>query len=56
MCKQLQLYPTIMKLLATSLAIVSGVAAQDFNIFQHIGANAQWYPGTFPNTEHEALC
>jgi hypothetical protein len=56
MFKQLQLYLTMMKLLATSLAIVSGVAAQDFNIFQHIGANAQWYPGTFPTAHHEALC
>ncbi|KAJ6195985.1 acid phosphatase PHO12 precursor [Bipolaris maydis] len=36
-----------MKLLALALAASSTAAAaqQDFNIFQHIGGNAQWYPG-----------
>lgn len=36
-----------MKLLALALAASSTAAAaqQDFSIFQHIGGNAQWYPG-----------
>jgi hypothetical protein len=36
-----------MKLLAVSFAVSSAaVAAQDdFNIFQHIGGNGQWFPG-----------
>jgi enolase len=35
-----------MKLLAVSLAFGNAaVAAQDFNIFQHIGGNGQWFPG-----------
>lgn len=36
-----------MKLLALAIAASStaAVAQQDFNIFQHIGGNGQWYPG-----------
>jgi hypothetical protein len=36
-----------MKLLALSLAVSSAVVAaqDDFNIFQHIGASGQWFPG-----------
>jgi acid phosphatase len=26
-------------------ATVSGVAAQEFNILQHLGGNGQWFPG-----------
>ncbi|KAF1847653.1 acid phosphatase PHO12 precursor [Cucurbitaria berberidis CBS 394.84] len=34
----------IIKLLTASLAI-TGVAADNFNVLQHLGGNAQWFPG-----------
>jgi acid phosphatase len=30
---------------AAAAATVSGVAAQEFNILQHVGGNGQWFPG-----------
>lgn len=32
--------------LVAAAAAVGGVAAQEFNVLQHIGGNGQWFPGS----------